>query len=152
MIARSGGMRLDELAERAFQLIVHLLLELPRNRRRSGGDLKDLEFLTLAVLHQQQPMIVGDIQRILGVLPPQMSRLIRSLEGRPAPLVVCQINPQDKRKIDVFLTPAGEKALADYQTRQIESLSEFLRRFAEDDQDDLARLLDKLHGVLDRGD
>src|SRR5688500_10499611 len=107
MIARGGGVRLAEVAERSFLLSTRLLLTLPRGRRRQHGDLKDLEFLTLAILQRHPTMIVGDIQRILGILPAQMSRLIRSLEGRTSPLVTCRINPQDKRKVDVQLTEAG---------------------------------------------
>jgi hypothetical protein len=45
-------------------------------------------------------------------LPAQMSRIIRSLEARERPMIVCRINPQDKRKIDVCLTAAGEKGCA----------------------------------------
>ena len=52
-------------------------------RRRRLGDLKEVEFLTLAILQANGTMIVGDIQRILGVLPAQMSRIIRSMEQRP---------------------------------------------------------------------
>jgi CRISPR system Cascade subunit CasE len=48
-------------------------------------------------------MIVGDIQRLLGVLPAQMSRIIRSLENRDRPLIACHINPRDKRKVDVVM-------------------------------------------------
>jgi len=59
MIAR-GGVRIDELAERSFHLITRLLLTLPRGRLRHG-ELKDLEFLTLAILQRRQRMIVGDI-------------------------------------------------------------------------------------------
>ena len=79
-----------------------------------------------------------------------MSRIIRSLENRAEPLISCRINPRDKRKIDVYLTPAGENALADYQALQVKALADVLRFLPEDDQDDLGRLLDKLHDAFDR--
>src|SRR5262245_35692059 len=151
MIATSTGVRPEELAQTLFGIFTRFAMSRPRGRTRKGS-LKEAEFLTLAILQQHETRIVGDIQRRLGVLPAQMSRIIRSLENRQQPLITCRINPQDKRKIDVFMTPAGEKALADYQTQQIQSLSDFLQRLPDDDQDDLARLLDKLHGRFDRAD
>lgn len=146
MIAR-GGVRLDRLAERSFQLITHLLLSLPRPRRRQSSDLKDLEFLTLSILQQQQTMIVGDIQRILGVLPAQMSRLIRSLEARAEPFVLCRINPQDKRKIDVQLTPAGERALTEYVSPRLQTITALLEGLSDEEREALSHLLDRLNSL-----
>src|SRR5271163_371376 len=106
--------RIEDLAHELFQVVTQICLSTLRGRRRSG-DLKEVEFLTLSLLQAQGIMIVGDIQRILGILPAQMSRVIRSLENRERSLIQCRINSRDKRKIDVELTPNGEKALLDYQ-------------------------------------
>ena len=144
MIARSSAVGLDELAHRSFQLFTQLSLTLPLGRRRSGGDLKEMEFLTLAILQQNRTMIVGDIQRILGILPAQMSRIIRSLEGRTMPLIACQINSHDKRKVDVTLTEAGEGALADYIGPRVGAIADLLARLSEDERESLAHLLHKL--------
>ena len=95
-------------------------------------------------------MIVGDIQRLLGVLPAQMSRIIRSLESRDRPLITCQINPRDKRKVDVGMTQAGEKALEEYQASRTDRLVKLLRDLPEDEQENLNRLIEKLHGLLER--
>jgi DNA-binding MarR family transcriptional regulator len=89
-------------------------------------------------------MIVGELQRRLGVLPAQMSRIIRSLEDRERPMIACHINSRDKRKVDVRMTPAGEKALHDHQSARVGRIAELLRDLPEEMQEDLARLLDKL--------
>ncbi len=149
MIVRTSGVGLDELAHRSFQFFTQLSLTLPLGRRRSADDLKELEFLTLAILRQHRTMIVGDIQRILGILPAQMSRIIRSLEGREQPLIGCQINPHDKRKVDVHLTEAGERALADYISPRVSALTELLGRLSGDEREALAHLLDKLQAPPD---
>src|SRR5947209_649903 len=112
------AVRVDELSQSLFDVITQFCLTIPRHRRRHG-DLKEVEFLTLSILRQHDTLIVGDIQRMLGVLPAQMSRIIRSLETRDQPLIACRINPQDKRKIDVVLTPAGEGAHSEYQTSRV---------------------------------
>src|SRR5436190_10054460 len=106
MISNNTDMRLTDTAHNLFDVMTQFCLVAPRGRRRLG-ELKEVEFLTLALLHQHGTMIVGDIQRLLGVLPAQMSRIIRGLESRDQPCIQCQINPQDKRKIDVNLSEAG---------------------------------------------
>src|SRR5207248_7975145 len=93
MIANGVAIRVDETAQNLFEVITQFCLTAPRGRRRLG-ELKEVEFLTLALLHQHETMIVGDIQRQLGVLPAQMSRIIRSLENRERPYIHCRINPQ----------------------------------------------------------
>src|SRR2546423_764633 len=124
-MATGTGHRTDDVAHELFQVVTHLCLSTLRNRRRTG-DLKEVEFLTLSLLQENGTMIVGDIQKLLGILPAQMSRVIRSLEGRDRPLIQCRINPRDKRKIDVCLTVAGEKVLAEYEGKRVGRIAERL--------------------------
>jgi DNA-binding MarR family transcriptional regulator len=149
MVASSTAVRLEEVARDLFDIVTQISLAALRGRRRAG-DLKEVEFLTLAILHDHGTMIVGDIQRLLGVLPAQMSRVIRSLESRDRPLIACRINPRDKRKIDVCMTAAGEKALGDYQVVRVNRILELLRDLPEEEQDDLGRLVYKVRGSLER--
>jgi DNA-binding MarR family transcriptional regulator len=149
MVASSSGMRLDELAHDLFDVVTQFCLSVPRGRRRSG-DLKEIEFLTLSLLHQHETLIVGDIQRQLGVLPAQMSRIIRALENRERPLIACRINPHDKRKIDVALTPAGLTAFQEHQSARVRTIGTLLAKLDAEDLDDLTRLLAKLHDSLAR--
>lgn len=143
--------RVDELAQKLFDVITQFCLTIPRNRRRTG-DLKEVEFLTLSILRNHDTLIVGDIQRMLGVLPAQMSRIIRSLETREQPFIACRINPQDKRKIDVALTTAGRMAFQEYQTSRVASMAVFLGKMSEDDLENLNILLAKMHDQLQQTD
>ncbi len=147
MVATGTEIQVHELAQHLFDLVTHFCLVSPRGRRRSG-DLKEVEFLTLSLLHHHQTLIVGDIQRQLGVLPAQMSRIIRSLEDREHPLITCRINPHDKRKIDVTLTPEGMAAFRDYQSARLGGICNLLSKLSEEDREDLQRLLSKLHDVV----
>lgn len=148
-MAIGTGNRIEDLAHELFDLVTQICLSTLRGRRRSG-DLKEVEFLTLSLLQNNQTMIVGNIQRLLGILPAQMSRIIRSLENRPSPLIECRINPRDKRKIDVCLTPHGERALVEYQGIRVGRIIQKLQNLSEDDHEDMLRTLHKLHGMLDR--
>jgi DNA-binding MarR family transcriptional regulator len=149
MVATSTRVRLEGIAEDLFEVVTRLCLVVPRGRRQPD-DLKEVEFLTLSILQGRGTMIVGDIQRLLGVLPAQMSRIIRSLEARKAPLIACRINPHDKRKIDVCLTDPGEKVLLEYQAVRVRHIVELLHDLSDEDQESLVRLLDKVRGLLDR--
>src|SRR3989454_12803949 len=140
-MATGTGQRLEDVAQDLFDVFTRLGLSTLRGRRRPG-DLKEVEFLTLSILQAHGTMIVGDIQRLLGVLPAQMSRIIRALENRERPLITCQINSRDKRKVDVCMTTAGEKALLDYQAHRTDRLVQLLRVLPEQEQEDLNRLVD----------
>jgi DNA-binding MarR family transcriptional regulator len=144
------GTRIEDLAHELFDVVTQICLSTLRGRRRSG-DLKEVEFLSLSLLQANGTMIVGDIQRVLGILPAQMSRIIRSLENRDHPLIECRINPRDKRKIDVCLTSTGERSLAEYQGVRVGRLIAKLQSMSDDDQEELLRVLNKLHGLLDKG-
>ena len=139
--------RLDDIAHELFQLVTQICLSTLRGRRR-GGELKEVEFLTLSLLSSGGTMIVGDIQKLLGILPAQMSRVIRALENRDRPLIQCRINPRDKRKIDVCLTGNGEKMLLEYQSKRVGRIVERLQTLSDDEQEELIRALTRLHGLL----
>jgi DNA-binding MarR family transcriptional regulator len=148
MMITTYEVRTEDLARRLFDLTTQVSLATAPGKRRPG-DLKELEHLTLAALSERGTMIVGDIQRILGVLPAQMSRIIRALETRERPLIACRINSQDKRKIDVALTPAGLAAFQEYQAARVRTIAELLGRLEAPDLDDMQRLLVKLQEVID---
>lgn len=149
MIARTSETETPDLAERSFQVITQILLTLPQAPRRGDAELKDMEFFTLSLLQQRQTMIVGEIQKILGILPAQMSRIIRSLEGRERPLIQCEINPNDKRKINVRLTSEGEHALGDYLSPRLQVLQQLLNRLNTDERHDLANLLQRVTHIME---
>ena len=79
-----------------------------------------------------------------------MSRIIRALETRDRPLIACRINPQDKRKIDVALTPAGLDAFQEYQSARVRTIASLMGKLAPEDLEDLTRLIHILHETLAR--
>ncbi|MSR32265.1 MAG: MarR family transcriptional regulator [Gemmataceae bacterium] len=137
----------DHLAQQIVELNNAIALSQPRFRRQKKG-LKEMEFLTLCYLRHRNSMNVGDIQKLLGVLPAQMSRIIRALENRENPYINCKINTMDKRKIDVVLTSAGQKAFESHQNNRVLFVQELVQKLAEDELDDLKRLVDRLTGII----
>ena len=147
MVYQSNSRPLGSLAQQIVDLNNQIILVQPRNKRKNKG-LKEKEFLTLCHLRNKDLMNVGDIQKLLGVLPAQMSRIIRSLENRDIALISCSINPLDKRKIDVVLTDAGNIAFENHQTTRVCFVQELLQKLNDEEIDDLKKLVDRLTDLI----
>ena len=132
---------LNKMAMEIFEL--YRLIAIARSRHPSGpDDLSETEFLTLDLLTKEQPRTIGEVQKQIGVLPAQMSRVIRALEeqgGRG--YVECAINPQDRRRIDVSLTKRGQEAYDRYRTARLSSMYEILSVLIPQDRLHFMRML-----------
>jgi DNA-binding MarR family transcriptional regulator len=123
--------------------------------KAAGGDesraFSETEFLTLDFLVKHGEQTVGDIQKSVGVLPAQMSRIIRSLEQKGGvPFVECNINPDDRRRVDVSITPEGKKAYDSYRTARVTQTMEVLAGLAPDDRDEFIRILRMIRHHMDK--
>lgn len=105
-------------------------------------DLSDSEFVALDALSRTDSMTVGELQKKVGVLPAQMSRIIRSLESKAdKPLVTCTLNPDDKRKIDVAISDTGRRAYQAYQAARLGRTMHILADLEESDRLEFIRIL-----------
>jgi DNA-binding MarR family transcriptional regulator len=155
--AQTEAGQIQVMAEEVFDLAKLVWIAGSAQHQKDEYDLSESEFLTLDVLAKVERITVGELQRSVGVLPAQMSRLIRSLERKgKRPLVSCSLNPDDKRKIDVTITEGGRQAHKSYQTAKLATSMEVLRQLDERDRIELQRILrmikDKVLNVrLDKG-
>ena len=93
-------------------------------------------------------VVCGDVG-VVGILPAQMSRVIRSLEAKHGkPLIDCSINPEDKRRIDVCRTEAGVKAHATYRSSRLMATVAILAELTQKDRNEFMRLLRLSRGHL----
>lgn len=139
--------QLKEFAEEIFELSKHIWAA--QSRSKGQTEITETEFLALDILIKaNRPLTVGDIQRQIGVLPAQMSRIVRSLESKSdQPLIQCKINPSDKRKVDVELTPAGRKAHQSYRQIKLGSAEKILLGLNEEDRAEFMRILRMVRGL-----
>jgi len=132
---------LDQMASEIFDLYV--MIAIARSRAPQGpDDLSEAEFLTLDVLSKDEPLTIGDVQRRIGVLPAQMSRIVRALEkqgGRG--YVECKINPQDRRRVDIALTERGRSAREAYRNARLQSMYQILAILPPDDRVHFMRIM-----------
>lgn len=141
-VAASSVGSIDCMAEEIFCLTVLAWRErLSARHHGEAADLSESQFLTLDSLVNGQTKTVGELQRSIGVLPAQMSRIIRSLEsGFDKPLIRCELNQQDKRKIDVTLTNAGLRVYNEFRTARIAKNVEVLGNLPEHDRAEFVRI------------
>ena len=146
---------LEQMAEEIFLLTVESWRNRVASKQEAEFDLSESQYLTLDALHQASgPMHVGEIQRGIGVLPAQMSRIIRTLEGGfEQPLIRCELNQADKRKIDVHLTGEGRHYFEEYRGQALRRTVKVLDKLSEEDRRDFVRVCGKireLHRVAAR--
>jgi DNA-binding MarR family transcriptional regulator len=112
-------------------------------------DLTETEFLTLDAVANAESQTVGQLRKHVGVLPAQMSRILRSLERRSdKPLIRCAINPADRRRIDVTITEAGRKAYRAFRDARVSLSAETLAQLPPQDVRELMRIIEKFRGLL----
>ena len=143
---------LNQMAGEIFELIKLASRARARARADAPEVLAETEFLALDVLAQHKCLTVGDVQKRIGVVPAQMSRIIRSLENKSGDaFVTCSINPDDRRKVDVRMTPKGREAHQAYRSLRLGFATEILRGLKPDDRRRFMGYLNQIHeGIADR--
>lgn len=140
---------IQSMAEEIFQ--IYRLIALARSRAPAErGDLSETEFLTLDCLQREQPLTIGEVQREIGVVPAQMSRIVRALEtqgGRG--LIACNINASDRRRIDMTLTPDGKESYDQFKDNRVGSIRTILEALDPADQSHFIRILRQIRGAFE---
>jgi len=142
---------IQQLALQMFELTRRTWFESQREKFKGGYDLSESEFLTLDALEDVTSMSVGELRKHVGVLPAQMSRVLKALEQRyDEKLVICSINPEDKRKIDVSITPKGRRAVNAYRRAKIKASIDALHSLSDQALVSLSEIMVKIGRAYDR--
>lgn len=122
---------------------LYRLIAAARSRQPTGpDDLSETEFITLDLLAKAESLTIGEVQKSIGVVPAQMSRIVRSLEehgGRG--YVECKINPKDRRRVDVSLTGSGREAHEKFVNARLGSMHDILTVLSHDDRENFMRIM-----------
>ncbi len=145
---------LQKMAESMFALAKMAWRQRLASRQRDEEELSESQFLTLDLLiTRDKPQTVGDVIRAIHVAPAQMSRVIRSLENDFAgPLIRCELNQRDKRKIDVHLTAAGRNAYEQFRDARLRRSREILAGLSERDRIDFVRICGQMRKLYARAE
>jgi DNA-binding MarR family transcriptional regulator len=141
-----------QLALQMFEMTKNMWVKSQREKFKGGYDLSESEFLALDALEDVASLSVGELRGRVGVLPAQMSRVLKALEQRyDEKLVLCTINPKDKRKIDVAIAPRGRRAVASYRRAKIMAGTGALRSLSAKDLTFFSRMLNKIAAAAAKG-
>src|SRR5690349_2361445 len=93
-------------------------------RRRRPSDLSVPQFRALAFIRRHPGTSLSEVAEHLGLTLPTMSTLVDNLVSRD--LINRETNPENRRRVNLTLTPAGQAAFAaaqaDTQARLVELL------------------------------
>ncbi len=137
--------QLKALAEEIFEMTKLTSRARAQARKDKTESLTETENVVLDLLSKTTSITVGEIQKAIGVLPAQMSRIIRALEGKgDEAYISCHINPDDRRKIDVSITPDGKKALEAYRDARTSLTMKLLAVLTTKEREDFMRITRKI--------
>lgn len=143
--------QLEALAQEIFGLSKLTSQVRAQARKDEVEALSETEGLTLDLLAKNRVMSVGEIQKAIGVLPAQMSRIIRSLEDKGGQAFIsCSINSEDRRKIDVSLTETGAKAIAEYRNARMSTILTSLAVLSQSEREEFMRMLRKIRDGMSK--
>ena len=128
------------LADRLHSAAIHLLRRLRRQDEASGLSAPRLSALSVVVY--AGPLTLGALAAAEQVRPPTMTRLVAALEA--AGLVERMASPDDRRRVLLRATPAGERLLREGRTRRVESLARHLTALPPADRAALERAAEVL--------
>jgi DNA-binding MarR family transcriptional regulator len=156
---------LHQMAEEIFALaVLNWRQRLASKQDPNVAELSESQYLTLDILMRSATTpTVGEIQKNIRVLPAQMSRIIRSLETAfDKPLIHCQLNQNDKRRIDVAATDEGRRIYEDFRAARLSKTRKILQFLSGEDQAEFVRICRRIRelqeaagkdaGTDDRGD
>lgn len=90
-------------------------------------------------------MFVSDIQRNLHITKPAISQMYNSLEKRG--YIVREIDPEDRRKIQVTLTTKGHEVLQEVKKYTGMMLDQVISRLGESDTKQLINLFNRFADI-----
>ncbi|MHC4064314.1 MAG: MarR family winged helix-turn-helix transcriptional regulator [Planctomycetota bacterium] len=142
MKTAASKQQLEDLADEVFDLVRVISALRSRSRATGPEELSESEFVALDLLTENETLTVGVIQKRLGILPAQMSRLLRALEDKNGKaLVKSSINPKDRRRVDVALTDAGKAAYDRYRAARRATSLQWLQHLEPEERDGFMQLI-----------
>jgi DNA-binding MarR family transcriptional regulator len=149
--APAAGDSLLQMAEEIFSLTVMGWRERVASKGQGSAELSESQYLAVdALMRSPGTLTVGEIQRAIGVMPAQMSRIMRSLEtGFDKSLVRCELNQTDKRKIDVKLTAEGKRVYEHFRNAKLVKTVDILRQLEDKDRLEFIRICRRIRELFE---
>lgn len=127
--------RTVDLADRLHSAAIHVLRRVAREDATSGLGGPALSALSVVVFGG--PLSLGRLAEAERVRPPTMTRTVQGLEA--AGLVRREVDPSDRRIVNILATPKGVQVLQAARGRRVAALAASLEALSDRDQRTLER-------------
>jgi DNA-binding MarR family transcriptional regulator len=131
------------IADRLHSAAIHLLRRLRVRDRESGVGPAQLSALSVLVFGG--PRSLGELADAEQVRPPTMSRIVAGLERSG---LVRRLPTEDGRRVRLEASAKGTKILQEGRKRRVESLAVAVTSLSEDEQRQLAEIVDLLQKII----
>lgn len=115
-------------------------------RRHSSPELSVAQFRALAFLGRNERAMLGDVANFLALTLPAASKMIDGLVG--AGFATREIDPNDRRKVMLTLTPAGQRKFAAAVKFTADYLAERVSNLTDGERKSIARAMKSLDKVF----
>ena len=116
-----------------------------RLRQRADAGLTPSQLSALAVIHNHQPLTLGELAERERVAPPSVTKIVAKLERDG--FVSRTPDPADRRVANVATTEAGTALIVESRRRKTAWLTSRIRDLTPDQQARLAAALDVLDEI-----
>jgi DNA-binding MarR family transcriptional regulator len=145
-MAHSGNLDRFEVADRLHSAAIHLLRYAARQDTLSRQGPARLSALSVLVFGG--PKALGQLAAIEQVKPPTMSRIVAALAR--AGLARIATDAKDARRIQISVTPKGERVLQQARQRRIQLLAKTLKGMSAAELDTLRRAANLMESAVRR--
>ena len=130
----------NKCAAELLETVPHLMRIIRTNvRAQSGAELSMVQFRALAFLGRNDCAMLSDVATFLGLTLPAASKLVDGLVN--AKLVMREIHSEDRRRISLELTTAGQRKYAAVVSAAREFLAEKMRVLSETERATILRAM-----------
>ncbi|MEP9360380.1 MarR family transcriptional regulator [Sphingomonas sp. KR3-1] len=113
-----------------------------------GHDLSFQQWIALKVVRDGTVSNAGELSRELGITTGATTRMIDVLEARG--LIARDRSVEDRRVVQLVITPAGREAVLSLQGHVVSSWNEVVADFTQEEAATLVSLLTRLLGAAER--
>lgn len=105
------------------------------------------EYNCLVQFFKTDSMGVKQLAERLDITPGGVTRIVTSLEEKG--LIERRISPEDRRSVDVYLTPKGHEMVADIRQEWLELHGEILNQIEPEYREPVLQAMEKLTRAID---
>lgn len=110
---------------------------------KQTADLARGELFALSYLYKRGTAVIpSEISAAMDVSTARVATLLNSLESRG--LIVRSTDPEDRRRVDVMLTPEGVKRVLEHQARILEKMKILVEELGEEDALNFLRITERV--------